>query len=86
MFKKILTVVTLALVVIVVWQAWGQIIDAINYLANTNIFFVLMLIPEQLFMYYCAGQMFFSYMAAKANAEQKRQQECGSKANPTKML
>lgn len=81
MFKKILTVVTLALVVIVVWQAWGQIIDAINYLANTNIFFVLMLIPEQLFMYYCAGQMFFSYMAAKANAEQKRQQECGSKAN-----
>lgn len=72
MFKKILTIVTLALVVIVVWSARGDIIEAINYLANTNIFFVIMLIPEQLFMYYCAGQMFFSYMAAKANAEQKQ--------------
>lgn len=69
MFKKILTVVTLILVVVVIWQAWDQIIEAINYLANTNIFFVLLLVPEQLFMYYCAGQMFFSYMAAKANAE-----------------
>jgi len=75
MFKRILTVVTLVLVAVVIWQAWDQIIEAINYLANTNIFFVLLLIPEQLFMYYCAGQMFFSYMAAKANAEQEHQTE-----------
>lgn len=81
MFKKILTVVTLVLVLVVIWQAWDQIIDAINYLTNTNILFVLMLIPEQLFMYYCAGQMFFSYMAAKANAEQKRQQDRDAKAS-----
>lgn len=77
MFKKILTVVTLVLVLFVIWQAWDQIIEAINYLANTNILFVLLLIPEQLFMYYCAGQMFFSYMAAKANAEQKQPEKDG---------
>lgn len=69
MFRKILSVVTLVLVALVVWQAREQILEAINYLANTNLWFILALIPEQLFMYYCAGQMFFSYMAAKENAD-----------------
>ena len=72
MFRKILTVVTLILVVFVVWAARDQIIEAVNYLANTNLFFVLLLIPEQLFMYYCACQMFFSYMAAKARTTENR--------------
>lgn len=71
MFRKILTVITLILVVFVVWSARDQIFEAINYLANTNLFFVFLLIPEQLFMYYCAGQMFFSYMAAKARTSEK---------------
>ena len=69
MFRKILSVVTLILVVLVIWQAHDQIFEAINYLANTNLWFILALIPEQLFMYYCAGQMFFSYMSAKENAD-----------------
>lgn len=68
MFRKILTGLTLVLVAFVVWGAWGDIVEAINYLSSTNLFFIFMLIPEQLFMYYCAGQMFFSYMAAKARA------------------
>lgn len=72
MFRKILTVVTLILVVFVVWAARDQIFEAVNYLANTNLFFVLLLVPEQLFMYYCAGQMFFSYMAAKARTTENR--------------
>ena len=65
MFRKILSVITLVLVALVIWQAREQILEAINYLANTNLWFILALIPEQLFMYYCAGQMFFSYMTAK---------------------
>ncbi len=69
MFRKILTILTLILVVFVVWSARGDIASAIGYLTGTNLFFVLLLIPEQLFMYYCAGQMFFSYMAAKGRAE-----------------
>lgn len=71
-FRKILTVLTLALVVFVVWSAREDIMSAIGYLSNTNLFFILLLIPEQLFMYYCAGQIFFSYMAAKGRAEISR--------------
>ena len=69
MFRKILTILTLALVVFVVWQARSDIFQAVDYLSRTNLFFIILLIPEQLFMYYCAGQIFFSYMAAKERAK-----------------
>lgn len=69
MFRKILTAVTLILVALVVWSARNEVLEAIAYLANTNIWFIILLIPEQLFMYYCAGQIFFSYMAAKKDAK-----------------
>ena len=72
MFRKVLTILTLILVVVVVWGAREDIFEAINYLSQTNLFFILLLIPEQLFMYYCAGQIFFSYMAAKAHAEAEK--------------
>lgn len=65
MFRKILSIVTLILVALVVWGVRDQIFEAITYLSNTNLWFILALIPEQLFMYFCAGQMFFSYMSAK---------------------
>ena len=80
MFRKVLTVLTLILVVFVVWGAREDIFEAINYLSQTNLFFILLLIPEQLFMYYCAGQIFFSYMAAKANAEDEKRLRSKSKA------
>lgn len=69
LFKKILSVITLVLVAFVVWGAREQIFEAVNYLKNTNLWFILLLIPEQLFMYFCAGQMFFSYMSAKKDAQ-----------------
>ena len=72
MFRKVLTILTLILVVVIVWGAREDIFEAINYLSQTNLFFILLLIPEQLFMYYCAGQIFFSYMAAKAHAEAEK--------------
>lgn len=71
-FRKILTVLTLVLVVFVIWSAREDIMSAIGYLGSTNLIFILLLIPEQLFMYYCAGQIFFSYMAAKGRAEISR--------------
>lgn len=80
MFRKVLTVLTLILVVFVVWGAREDIFEAINYLSQTNLFFILLLIPEQLFMYYCAGQIFFSYMAAKANAEAEQHPRSQSKS------
>lgn len=67
--RTILTILTLALLLYVVYSNWNDIIEAINHLGETNILVLLLLIPEQLFMYYCCGQMFFSYMAAKKNAK-----------------
>lgn len=69
MFRKILSVVTLILLAIVVWNARDEIVQAINFLGQTNIWIILLLIPEQLFMYFCCGQMFFSYMKAKKDVK-----------------
>lgn len=68
-FRTILTVLTLALILYVVYSNWNDIIEAINHLGETNIIILLLLIPEQIFMYFCCGQMFFSYMAAKKDAK-----------------
>lgn len=68
-FRTILTILTLALLIFVVYQNFGDIVEAINHLGETNLFVLLLLIPEQLFMYYCCGQMFFSYMASKKGAK-----------------
>ena len=76
MFRKILSVVTLALLAVVIWKAWPEITNTFGclftdvcYDANGNVvdmalnpLVVLLLIPEQLFMYFCAGQIFFSYI------------------------
>ncbi len=64
-FRTVLTIVTLALLIYVVYSNWNDILEAINHLGETNILVLLLLIPEQLFMYFCCGQMFFSYMSAK---------------------
>ena len=82
MFKKILSLITLALVAFVIWGAWDQITAATSCIFgghcieggefSINLFIVCLLIPEQLFMYYCAGKIFFAYMAGKQRiAEQK---------------
>ena len=82
MFKKILSLITLALVAFVIWGAWDQITAATSCIFgghcieggefSINLFIVCLLIPEQLFMYYCAGKIFFAYMAGKQRiAEQE---------------
>ena len=79
MFRKILSVVTLLLVAFVVWQAWPQLTETIGCVVggacpegghfSINLLIVLLLIPEQLFMYFSAGQIFFSYMKAKKTTD-----------------
>ncbi|MDR0591630.1 MAG: flippase-like domain-containing protein [Candidatus Nomurabacteria bacterium] len=65
MFKKILSVITLVLVAVVVWVARDSLTSSIGYIKTLNIWVLLFLIPEQLFMYYAAGQMYFAYIKAK---------------------
>lgn len=69
MAKRILLVLTAILVAWVVYQNWPDIVETWNYLGNTNGFILLLLIPEQLFMYYACGEIFFSYLRNRKNAK-----------------
>ena len=68
-FRAILTFLTIILVGYVVYQNWPDILDTINHLSETNVFVLLILIPEQLFMYYACGQIFFSYLRNRKNVQ-----------------
>ncbi|MBQ3320599.1 flippase-like domain-containing protein [Candidatus Saccharibacteria bacterium] len=61
-FRTVLIVLTIVLVSYVVYQNWSDILETFNHLHETNIFVLLFLIPEQLFMYFACGQIFFSYL------------------------
>ncbi|MBQ3476253.1 flippase-like domain-containing protein [Candidatus Saccharibacteria bacterium] len=61
-FRTILIILTVILVGYVVYQNWPDILDTFNRLDEANVFVLLLLIPEQLFMYFACGQIFFSYI------------------------
>lgn len=66
-FRTFLIILTIILVAYVVYQNWSDILDAFYHLSEANIFVLLLLIPEQLFMYYACGQIFFSYLRNRQN-------------------
>lgn len=74
-FRTVLWLATIALVGYVVYQNWPDILDTFNHLGDTNIFVLLLLIPEQLFMYYACGQIFFSYLKNRKNIKEFSQKE-----------
>lgn len=66
-FKLLLYILTAVLVAFVVYQNWSDIVETFEHLDDTNVFVLLLLIPEQLFMYYACGQIFFSYLRHRHN-------------------
>lgn len=68
-FRAILSVLTFILIIYVVLANLEDIKSAFGEISKTNIIVLLLLIPEQLFMYFCCGQMFFSYMVAKKDTK-----------------
>ena len=66
-FRTILIVLTVVLVGWVIYQNWPDILETLDHLHETNGFVLLLLIPEQLFMYYACGQIFFSYLNQRKN-------------------
>ncbi len=68
-FRTLLAILTAILVGYVVYQNWPDILDTLDHLAETNVFVLLLLIPEQLFMYYACGQIFFSYLKNRKNVK-----------------
>ena len=69
-FRTVLSVLTLILVGYVVYQNWPDMVDTFHHLGETNVLVLLLLIPEQLFMYFACGQIFFSYL--RYNKEVKK--------------
>ncbi|MBR0467713.1 flippase-like domain-containing protein [Candidatus Saccharibacteria bacterium] len=69
-FRAVLSVLTAALVGYVIYQNWPDILDTLDHLGETNVFVLLLLIPEQLFMYYACGQIFFSYLRNRKNVQE----------------
>ena len=76
MFKKILSVITIVLVVIIAYAAFTETVtvdgatmtmgEATLYsLGKLNVWVLILLIPEQIFMYYCAGQIYFAFLKAR---------------------
>ncbi len=68
-FRLILSILTAVLVGYVVYQNWPDILDTVDHLQETNVFVLLLLIPEQLFMYFACGQIFFSYLKNRRDVQ-----------------
>ena len=65
--RTILIVLTAILVGYVVYQNWPDIEETFKHLHEANGFVLCLLIPEQLFMYFACGQIFFSYLKQQRN-------------------
>lgn len=68
-FRAILMILTIALVAWVVYQNWPDIVETVHHIREANGFILMLLIPEQLFMYFACGQIFFSYLRHKKNVK-----------------
>ena len=64
-WRTIISIATLVLVGYVIYQNWDGFVETFENLNHANIFVLLLLVPEQLFMYYACGQIFFSYLEGK---------------------
>lgn len=64
-WRMLISLATIALVGYVVYQNWDGFVETFNNLNRTNIFVLVLLLPEQIFMYYACGQIFFSYLEKK---------------------
>ena len=67
--RTVLIILTAILVGYVVYQNWPDILKTLRHLRDANGFVLMLLIPEQLFMYYACGQIFFSYLKHRKNVK-----------------
>ena len=65
-WRPIISLATFILVGYVVYENREGFVETFETLkTEANIFVILLLIPEQIFMYYACGQIFFSYLESK---------------------
>ena len=68
-FRTVVSVLTVILVAYVVYKNWPDILETLKHLHEANGFVLVLLIPEQLFMYFACGQIFFSYLRNKRDVK-----------------
>ena len=69
-FRGWLTIITLALLAVVIYFAWPEIVKAWNLTGKINLWILALLIPIQLFSYYATGGMIFSYLRSKGDLKE----------------
>ncbi len=62
-----LTIITIVLLAVVIFFAHHEIYKAWKLLDHINLWILALLVPVQLFSYYCTGGMIFSYLRSKGN-------------------
>jgi len=68
-FRGWLTILTLALLAVVIFAAWPEITKAWELMGRVDLWVLLLLIPVQFLSYYATGGMIFSYLRSKGNLE-----------------
>lgn len=68
-FRGWLTVITLALLALVIFFAWPEMVKAWGLIGQIDLWVLALLIPVQFFSYYATGGMIFSYLRAKGDLE-----------------
>lgn len=74
-WRTILSILTLGLVIWVVYDNREGFVETFHNLDHANIFVILLLVPEQLFMYYACGQIFFTYLEGKYHKKFERNEK-----------
>ena len=74
-FKAIISWVTLALVVLVLFFAREELLRAFELLGRVNLLILALLIPLQLVAYYAAGETLFSYLRNKGKLKRASKAE-----------
>jgi uncharacterized protein (TIRG00374 family) len=66
-FRGWISIVTIALIGLVVFLAWPEIYKAFLLLGKVNIFILFIMVPVQLLSYFAAGEIMFSYLREKGH-------------------
>ena len=64
-FRFWLSIVTFILIIVVLWAARAELVEAFHLLADVNFLVLLLIIPVQFASYYASAEIFFTYLRAR---------------------
>ena len=64
-FRRWVNIITFVLIILVLWAARGELIEAFHLLGGVNIWVLLLIIPVQFASYYASAEIFCTYLRAR---------------------